>query len=164
MKWVRVCKSPEETKALGAVLGRCSAGGEVICLQGELGAGKTIFTQGIAQGLGVAGLVNSPTFNLVSEYMGRIPLFHMDLYRLDNPEMLFDIGFEEYVSGNGVTVIEWAEKAGPYIPEERLWIDISKGPADEPEGCYFRILNLDASGDCHRKLLKGMMNDAGSGA
>jgi tRNA threonylcarbamoyladenosine biosynthesis protein TsaE len=118
-----ISHSPEETLALGEAWGRAAVSGLVIGLSGDLGAGKTQLTKGIAQGLEVAGRVHSPTFTLVNEYAGgRLPLFHVDLYRLDTPDQIIGAGLEEYFCPKGVAVIEWAERwftsavkfAGPY--------------------------------------------------
>lgn len=103
--------SPAQTHALGVRLGAVAEAGDVIGLTGALGAGKTVLTQGIAEGLGVEpGAVASPTFVLVREHRGRLPLFHVDLYRVDSPEAIERLGLDEYLEGEGVTVIEWAEK------------------------------------------------------
>jgi tRNA threonylcarbamoyladenosine biosynthesis protein TsaE len=118
-----ISKSPEETRSLGKILGEWLAPGDVICLYGKLGAGKTCLTQGIAQGLGISQdeYVRSSSFVLCNEYTGgRIPLFHFDFYRMSSPEEALDIGFEEYASKEGVIVIEWADKFEEILPEERV--------------------------------------------
>jgi len=161
MEWIFTSDGPDSTRQLGNIIGRTVRGGELICLQGNLGAGKTILTQGIASGLEVKEWINSPTFNLIIEYEGRLPLYHMDLYRIDNPEMLFDIGFEEYIHGEGVAVIEWAEKAVPFIPEEHLLIRIESLEMDGDAETDSRRLHARASGDRHIELLKGMIEHAG---
>ncbi|KYG33046.1 tRNA threonylcarbamoyladenosine biosynthesis protein TsaE [Alkalihalobacillus trypoxylicola] len=96
--------------------------GAVLTLEGDLGAGKTHFTKGIAKGLGVKRVVNSPTFTIIKEYSGRLPLYHMDVYRLD--DQFEEIGLEDYFYGQGVTVVEWASKIRPQLPKERLDIEI----------------------------------------
>ena len=106
-----ISKSPAETEALGEKFGRAAARGRVIALSGELGAGKTQFVRGVARGLDFSGCVHSPTFTLVNEYGGgRLKLFHLDLYRLDTAEQILSAGIEEYLSPDGVSVIEWAER------------------------------------------------------
>mgnify|MGYP001258209443 CR=1 FL=1 len=105
-------------------LGRLLAAGDCVALYGGLGVGKTTFTQGLAWGLGVKKAVNSPTFTLVKEYHGRLPLYHMDLYRLDYTSE--ELGLEEYWEGDGVTVIEWPEVVDPLLPEDRLDIRIGR--------------------------------------
>ena len=122
-KFQLISKSPEETRSLGKTLGQSLVPGDTICLYGELGAGKTCLTQGIAQGLGIAQdeYVRSSSFVLCNEYTGgRIPLFHFDFYRMSRAEEALDIGFEEYASKEGVTVIEWADKFQEILPEERV--------------------------------------------
>ncbi|WP_058306287.1 tRNA (adenosine(37)-N6)-threonylcarbamoyltransferase complex ATPase subunit type 1 TsaE [Gracilibacillus massiliensis] len=131
----------EETRRLANKLALLIRPGDVITLEGDLGAGKTTFTKGLGAGLGVRRTINSPTFTIVKEYIGEIPLYHMDVYRLENSEE--DIGFEEYFNGDGITVIEWATFIEDYLPEERLTIQIKR--LDEhkraiifkPIGSYF---------------------------
>ena len=102
--------SPEETEALGAALGRIVQPGTVIAYRGDLGAGKTAFTRGLARGLGIREPVTSPTYTIVNEYpQGRIPLFHFDMYRLSSADDLFDIGWEDYLDRGGVCAVEWSE-------------------------------------------------------
>ena len=102
--------SPEQTEALGEALGKALRGGEVIAYRGELGAGKTAFTRGLARGLGIAARVTSPTYTIVNEYTGgRLPLFHFDMYRLGSSEELFEIGWEDYLARGGVCAVEWSE-------------------------------------------------------
>lgn len=118
--------SLEKTETFGRILGRILEPGDVITLQGPLGAGKTALTQAIARGLGVDPriYVTSPTFSLLHEYQGRIPLYHMDLYRLAGEDDIESLGFTEYLFGNGVTVIEWPERLGHLMPAERLEIEL----------------------------------------
>jgi len=125
------------TQRLGRWLGELLHGGELLLLDGQLGAGKTTFTQGLAMGMNISAVVNSPTFTLLKEYrrdvcgqaMGpasdMLALYHFDLYRLDEPEEMFDLGFEEYFYGVGVSVVEWADKATEFWPAERLYIHLS---------------------------------------
>lgn len=114
--------SSEETRELGNRLAKLLQAGDVITLEGELGVGKTTFTKGIATGLDIKRNITSPTFTIVKEYHGKIPLYHMDVYRLE--DSLEDIGFDEYFHGNGVSVVEWAGFIEPYLPENRLDISI----------------------------------------
>ncbi len=119
MEWKS--RSPDETKRLGAKLARSLQPQDVLGLIGEIGAGKTTFVQGIAQGLGIPrGAVASPSFVLVREYQGRVPLFHADLFRLEKLPEAFSVGLEEYYEGSGVTVIEWANRIPGILPEEFL--------------------------------------------
>lgn len=121
-----VSKSPEVTRRIGELLGELLKPGDTVCLYGDLGAGKTNFSFGIAQGLAVeADYVPSPTFTFVNEYRGRIPFYHIDLYRLTDPGELDGIGFAEYIESDGATVIEWAERADDELPADRLSVYLS---------------------------------------
>ncbi|NJD04254.1 MAG: tRNA (adenosine(37)-N6)-threonylcarbamoyltransferase complex ATPase subunit type 1 TsaE [Ruminiclostridium sp.] len=111
-----VTHSAEETIQAGYRLGSILARGDMVCLTGGLGSGKTAFTGGIALALGIEGCITSPTFTIVNEYEGKIPLYHFDVYRIADPSEMFEIGFEEYVEGNGVVVIEWAELIKDILP------------------------------------------------
>lgn len=119
-----VSLGPEATYRLGEKIGRSLKKGDIIALSGDLGSGKTCFTQGIAKGLDVlAGYnVTSPTFTLLNEYPGRISLYHLDVYRLSGPRDIEEIGYEDYFYGPGVIVIEWAEKIEQLVPEYGIWI------------------------------------------
>ena len=114
--------SLEETLALGRHLGVVAQAGDIFTLAGDLGAGKTTLTQAIGRGLEVPPeyYITSPTFSLLHEYPGRIPLYHMDLYRLSGEDEFMDLGFEEYIYGGGLTVIEWPDRLGSLLPESRL--------------------------------------------
>lgn len=134
-----VSHSLAQTQRLGAKLAALLGPGDVLLLRGPLGAGKTSFTQGIAQGLGVTAVVNSPTFILARQYAGRLSLYHMDYYRLDRPAEPAELGFDEYFYGHGVTVVEWPERAVG-LPAERLDVvfkmvnDTKRGIRFEPHG------------------------------
>jgi len=120
-------KSVEETVEAGRKLGRILSGGDVVCLSGDLGAGKTAFTGGIADALGIKGYVTSPTFTIVNEYdSGRIPLYHFDVYRLGDPDELIEIGIEEYLDSDGVVVIEWADLVEKVLPDECIKVEIKR--------------------------------------
>lgn len=112
---------PEDTRRYGEAIGRAARAGDVILLSGELGAGKTIFVQGIARGLGYGGTVSSKSFVIMGEYQGREKLYHADLYRLDGPEQVEDLGLSD-ISEDGVLVIEWPERGEWALPEERLFV------------------------------------------
>ena len=142
-----VTESPEETQQLGVELAKTLKGGEVFLLSGGLGAGKTCLTQGIAWGLGVQEYARSPTFVLISEYQGRLTLYHIDLYRLDDVREIGGLGLEEYLYSDGVCIIEWAEKASPILPEEGLRIVIGFAGASR------RLLTLDSLGERHQGIL-----------
>jgi tRNA threonylcarbamoyladenosine biosynthesis protein TsaE len=123
--------SPEETQAAGERLGARLRAGDVVACIGELGAGKTCFLQGLARGLGVDADVTSPTFVLVNQYQGRLPVYHVDAYRTESLTELVDLGLEEMLHGDGVTVIEWADKLLPLLPPTTITVTI-KGLGDQP--------------------------------
>jgi tRNA threonylcarbamoyladenosine biosynthesis protein TsaE len=124
-------RSAEETRALGERLGARLGKGDVVACIGALGAGKTCFLQGLARGLGVPTDVTSPTFVLVNEYHGRLPVYHVDAYRTTSLTELVDLGLEEMLHGDGVTIVEWADKLLPLLPVRALTVTIS-GLGDEP--------------------------------
>ena len=146
------------TEALGQLLGRHAKDGDVICLSGDLGAGKTLLSRGLATALGVAPEeVTSPTFTIMNVYQGReLEVRHFDLYRLNRPEELEDIGFGEYAGGEGVTLIEWAELFSEQLPEEYLQIVLHH------EGAGRRAV-LTAYGERYEELLKEVEEDADFG-
>jgi len=141
--------SPQETKQLAERLGSRLTGGEVLVLRGGIGVGKTTFTQGIARGLGITETVNSPTFTIIKEYQGRLPLFHVDAYRLEDADE--ELGLEEYFEGEGVTVVEWAEHILSDLPDQRLEIQI------EPTGEEKRQIVIKAYGMRYEHLLKEVL-------
>lgn len=126
-----VCPTAASTRALGVRLGARARPGDVLALDGDLGAGKTCLIQGLAEGLGIAGPVTSPTFIMVGEHQGRLPLHHVDLYRTGSLEEIRLLGLEELLDGAGVTAIEWAEKCEPLLPARAVRIRI-RGAGDEP--------------------------------
>lgn len=133
-------RSPEETFETGLRMGERARAGQVYTLAGDLGVGKTVFTQGFAKGLGVEEHVNSPTFTIVQEYEdGRMPFYHFDVYRIGDIEEMDEIGFEEYVAGEGVCLIEWANLIEEILPEERTEILIEK---DLEQGFDFRRITV----------------------
>ena len=124
--------SPEETLEIGRLLGENAGPGEVYALIGDLGAGKTVFTKGFAQGLGIEEPVNSPTFTILQIYEeGRLPLYHFDVYRIGDIDEMYELGYEEYFFGDGVCVIEWADLIEELIPEDALTIRITRGEDEE---------------------------------
>lgn len=160
--------SPEATLALGERLGRLLRPGDVVLLSGTLGAGKTALTQGIARGVGVSRPVSSPTFTILKEYEGRIPLYHFDLYRIEDPDELEALGFADYFYGDGVSVVEWAERGeggegadgGAAWPEDALRIVITaEGPGPEE-----RVLRLRAAGPRGTALLAALRRADGKEA
>lgn len=132
--------SEAQTKEIGKKIAEQLTKGDVICLIGDLGAGKTLLSKAIAYGLGVKEPVTSPTFTIVHEYKGYLPLYHFDVYRINDIDEMFEIGFEEYVYGRGVCIIEWADKIREILPKESIWIDLSRGQKDNE-----RIINITAS-------------------
>nr|WP_082236073.1 tRNA (adenosine(37)-N6)-threonylcarbamoyltransferase complex ATPase subunit type 1 TsaE [Halobacillus massiliensis] len=136
----------EETMDLARNLGEKLEPGDVLTLEGQLGAGKTTFSKGLAQGLGVTRTVKSPTFTIMKEYKGRVPFYHMDVYRLEDSDE--DLGFEEYFLGEGVTVVEWPQFIEEYLPDERLVITIDYLEEDS------RRIKLDARTSRFARLCK----------
>src|SRR5512143_3578034 len=146
-----VTSSHEQTWRIGQMLGSHLEPGDIVCLYGDLGAGKTSFSYGIALGLEVKDqYITSPTFTFVNEYKGRIPFYHIDLYRLKDPEELEGIGFEEYIGSDGVTVIEWAERAEDELPDDRLSVYLSY--VDE----HSREIGFLAEGERYEKILEDL--------
>ncbi len=148
-QWTVITSLPGETQQLGKFLGEAVTGSTVILLSGELGAGKTCFTQGIARGLAISARepVVSPSYTLMNHYHGRFDLYHFDLYRLSHSEELVDLGFDEYAHGEGVTVVEWAER----IPDqnlEGLYVRLTYGGDDN------RTLEFEARGKDYEDLLE----------
>ena len=125
-------RNEAETEALGARLAAVLSPGAVLAYRGGLGMGKTAFTRGLARGLGYAGRVTSPTFTIVNEYEGgRLPLFHFDMYRLDDAGALFDIGWEDYLDRGGVCAVEWSEQVAEALPPEAVRVTIARCPDHE---------------------------------
>ena len=121
-----ITNSPEETEAIGAALAKLLQGGTVIAYRGDLGAGKTAFTRGLARGLGCKELVTSPTYTIVNEYLGgRVPLFHFDMYRLRSSDDLFDIGWDDYLDRNGICAVEWSENVADAM-EDPITVTVEK--------------------------------------
>ncbi|NLI14263.1 tRNA (adenosine(37)-N6)-threonylcarbamoyltransferase complex ATPase subunit type 1 TsaE [Pelotomaculum propionicicum] len=145
--------SAEETESLGEKLGSFLDPGDVLCLYGDLGAGKTVFARGVARGLGIENHVTSPTFTLINEYQGRLPLYHMDVFRLCSPQEMEDLGYEEYLYGSGVTLVEWADIVLQILPHERLDITIARSQ----EGDDSREITLAPLGDRYRRLVEELM-------
>lgn len=150
-----ITHGPEETQALGRRLGEVMRGGELVLMEGDLGAGKTCMTQGIAWGLDVNEHARSPTFVLVSEYEGRHTLFHADLYRVDDPLEAEDLGLDETYGNGGVCVVEWAEKADYIFPEDHLRVVFRVTGPEE------RVVELRAGGARHKELLGQLKEAAG---
>ena len=138
-----ISNSAQETEALGERLAARLRPGDVIAYTGDLGAGKTAFTRGLARGLGVIDRVTSPTFTIVNEYEGgRLPLFHFDLYRMDSPEELFDIGWEDYLARGGVCAVEWSENIADALEGDTVLVDLRRGAGDSE-----RLICVTGPGD-----------------
>ena len=134
--------SPTETEAVGASLAAKLEPGSVIAFTGDLGAGKTAFTRGLAKGLGIEERVTSPTFTIVNEYEGgRLPLFHFDMYRLGSADELFDIGWEDYLTRGGVCAVEWSENIADALEEDTICVDIRRGEHDSQ-----RVITITGGG------------------
>ena len=143
-----ITHSPEQTQQLGTSIGKLALPGDVFLLIGELGTGKTCLTQGIAWGLDIREYTLSPTFVIMREHYGRLPLYHIDLYRLDHIEEIMDLGLDDYLYGGGVCVVEWAEKGLSIMPEEHLLIEISHLSGDE------RRFQLTSDAQRYQELLE----------
>ncbi|MBN1856416.1 MAG: tRNA (adenosine(37)-N6)-threonylcarbamoyltransferase complex ATPase subunit type 1 TsaE [Dehalococcoidia bacterium] len=146
----------DQTVALGHRLGELASVGDVFLLHGELGAGKTCLIRGIAEGLGVSGRAFSPSFVLVRQYRGRLTLYHMDFYRLERPEEVEDLGVEEYLYGDGVCAIEWAERASGLLPHACLEISLYYVSAEEQA----RTIKFAAYGERYTSLLQELSSVA----
>ncbi len=136
---VYLSHSEQETRSLAEALAKSARPGQTYCLCGGLGAGKTAFAKGFAEGLGVQDEVVSPTFTLMHEYRGRLPLYHFDIYRLPDEDALYDIGFDEYRDANGICLIEWADQLPEAMPEDAVWIHIEPDPE---KGTNYRTITI----------------------
>ena len=138
-----ISESPDETKQIAAEIAKELEAGDVLCMYGDLGAGKTAFVQGLAKGLGIEGHITSPTFTIVIEYYGRLPLYHFDVYRIADPDEMYEIGYDEYVYGDGICVIEWPQLIDEILPQRRYNITITK---DYDRHENYRIINVKGIG------------------
>ena len=135
----RYSQSENETEEIGRCLAETLSAGTVVAFTGDLGAGKTAFVRGIAQGLGVPVRVTSPTFTIVNEYEGgRLPLFHFDMYRLGSADELFDIGWEDFLRRGGICAVEWSENVRTALDSDCIWVDIRRGESDNQ-----RVITID---------------------
>lgn len=147
--------SPAQTLALGEAVGRLAQAGDLIALTGELGTGKTLFVGGVARGLGVppATYVSSPTFTIMHRYRGRLPLYHIDLYRIETPEAFLSLGLDDYLEGDGVAAIEWAEHGWGMLPKEMLMLRLRHA------GSETRTIELVPKGDRYLRLVQQLRGD-----
>lgn len=137
-------RKPEETYELGRKMGAEAVPGQIVCLSGDLGVGKTVFTQGFASGLGIEGPVNSPTFTIVQQYEdGRLPLYHFDVYRIGDVSEMDEIGYEDCFYGGGVCLIEWPCLIEEILPERLTWVTIEK---DVEKGFDYRLIRVEERG------------------
>ena len=133
--------SEKDTFDLGKKLGENAKPGQIVCIDGDLGVGKTVFTKGFAKGLGVEEDVVSPTFTIIQEYTdGRLPMYHFDVYRIGHPDEMYDIGYEEYFFGEGVCLVEWSSRIEELLPEESIHINIEK---DLEKGFDYRKITVE---------------------
>ena len=140
-----VTRSTDETLELARAVGELLRPGDVISLVGDLGAGKTVFVRGVARALGVTELVVSPTFTIVREYEGRVPLVHVDVYRIDAVQELHDLGFEEVVRDDAVTIVEWGDMIDGLLPGDRLDVRLAPGAGDDE-----RVVEIEGHGNSWR--------------
>lgn len=149
-----ITKNEEETRKLAAYLGDLLEGGMTVLLEGQLGAGKTTFTKGLAESLGIRRAVKSPTYTLIREYTdGRLPLYHMDLYRMEDAEDE-DLGLEEYFFGQGVTVVEWGKFMQEDLPEDYLYVELKAS-----EALTEREIKVTAVGEKYKKIMERLEYD-----
>lgn len=139
----------KDTEEFGIRLGKLLKSGDIVCLNGDLGAGKTTMTKSIGIGLDIKEYITSPTFTLINMYRGRMVVYHFDVYRLENVDELYDLGFDEYFYGDGVCIIEWAEKIKKLLPEDRIIIDIKKSDQEDE-----RILHISGHGKRYEEIIK----------
>lgn len=139
-----IVDTADSTMKLGRKLGELVHSGDIICITGDLGAGKTHFTKGVAQGLEINEPITSPTFTIVNEYEGRLKLHHFDVYRVCDPDEIEAIGFDEYIFSDAVSIIEWSNFIEELIPKEHIWVDIKKVPE---LGIDFRKISIKYYGD-----------------
>ena len=138
-----ITNSYEETERVAAELAKSLKGGEVIAMYGDLGAGKTAFVRGLARALGIEGHITSPTFTIMNAYNGRLPLYHFDVYRIADPDEMYEIGYDEYIGSDGVCVIEWAELIEDILPDEYIKTNIKK---DSEKGDDYREITIENAG------------------
>lgn len=158
MKYSFVSSCPQDTREFGIRLGRLLEPGHVVCLEGQLGAGKTLLTQGIALGMGINCSVTSPTYTLINQYPGTVPLFHFDAYRLEDEEELYNIGGEDLIYGQGVSVIEWASRVKGMLPDDCIWVSLSR--LEESQST--RLIELTAD-EKYRTFIERVVSNENTG-
>lgn len=145
---IEVCNL-KDTEIVGKIIARNLEKGTVLCLDGDLGAGKTTLTQFIAKEFGVNECITSPTFTIIKEYEGKLPFYHMDVYRIDSEDDMYDLGYEEYIYSEGITIIEWSQKIINMLPENRINIDIQRVNDDN-----LRVLSITGKGHSYDKIIE----------
>jgi tRNA threonylcarbamoyladenosine biosynthesis protein TsaE len=150
---VFVTHSEQETVELGIKMGKLLEAGDIVLLYGDLGAGKTVLTRGIALGLGTKDVVTSPTYTLMHRYEGRVPVYHFDLYRLGGPDEVLDLGYEEFFYGDGVSIVEWPERLEYLCPEEHVRVRIEVAGDGQK-----RRITVDAVGGRYSRFEKELKN------
>jgi len=151
-------RSTDETLELAGTVGELLRAGDVVSLVGDLGAGKTVFARGVARALGVTEPVVSPSFTIVREYDGRMPLVHVDVYRLDHLQELHDLGFDDLIGSDAVTVVEWGDRVGALLPADRLDVHLEPGAGDDD-----RSVSLEASGVTWARRRDELVDAVGAG-
>ena len=141
-----------DTEKLGKIIANCIEKGTVICLDGDLGVGKTSLTQFIAKEFSVKEYVVSPTFTIIKEYDGKLPFYHMDVYRIESEDDMYDLGYDEYIYSEGVTIIEWSHSIEGILPKERVNIKIRRIDDNKRE------INIEGKGQVYEKLVKELKN------
>lgn len=143
----------EDTKLIGKVIAKNLLKGTVLCLDGDLGAGKTTLTQFIAKEFGIDEYITSPTFTIIKEYEGLLPFYHMDVYRIDSDDDMYDLGYEEYIYSEGVCIIEWSQKISNMLPVDRINIYIQRTDDEK-----MRIFTIDGQGRSYEKIIEELKN------
>jgi len=151
--------SDKETEEIGFYLGRVLKKGDIVCFTGGLGVGKTVFIKGITSAHGVVEPATSPTFTLINEYKGDIPVYHFDVYRISDVDEMYDIGFEEYLFGDGIVLIEWADLIKDILPSNIIWIFIDKLPKYEEDTVNSRLINIDFKQNIYSEQNKQQVQD-----
>ena len=150
--------SEEQTYSLGKWVGKNLSPGDIILLFGDMGSGKTVLSRGIAHGAAVTGMIPSPTFTIMNTYIGRMPIYHFDIYRLNEPEELYDLDYEDYFFGNGVSIVEWPERLDYLLPEEYLKVSIYRMQKENS-----RKIIIEAVGNRYTELEEVLSNYEGVG-
>lgn len=142
----------KDTEQIGKIISRCLEKGTVLCLDGDLGVGKTALTQFIAKNFGVEEYITSPTFTIIKEYEGRLPFYHMDVYRIDSEDDMYDLGYDEYIYSEGVTIIEWSHKIKGILPDEKIDIVIQRLSDSS------RLMTIVGKGKVYDKIAEELKN------